>query len=217
MWFRKNSYNCLYIYICPWSRWPLCETLPWWYPFIWFEENPCSVMLTQIRISVNAPSVICMIFRASVNPWSVTYPCFVNREYHSIPNKANSQVTCTGQSKQVSNDKCNTYTLLYGNILINNHFDSCTCTALKATRGFAFVTESWVRKFDGQLSACAQIIYDFMESVGAKEITSFIVESWGCKTQYLGVSWGRRRSILPPVKYLFSNGELNMIYQWKAD
>ena len=43
-------------------------------------ENPCSVMLTQIRISVNAPSVICMIFRASVNPWSVTYPCFVNRE-----------------------------------------------------------------------------------------------------------------------------------------
>ena len=61
---------------------------------------------------------------------------------------------------------------------------------LKARRGFAFVTESWVRKFDGQLSACAQIIYDVMESVGGKEITSFTVKSWGCKTQYFCVFWG---------------------------
>ena len=47
----------------------------------------------------------------------------------------------------------------------------------KVTRRFVFVTESRVRKFDGQLSAFAQITLDVMESVGAKEITSFTVES----------------------------------------
>ena len=64
------------------------------------------------------------------------------------------------------------------------------CYLIKARRGFAFVTESWVRKFEGQLSVCAQLTYDVMESVGAKEITSFSVESWGCKTQCLGVLLG---------------------------
>ena len=69
---------------------------------------------------------------------------------------------------------------------------------LKVRRGFAFVTESWVRKFDGQLSECAQITYDVMESVGAKEITSFSVESWGCKTQCLGVFLGESVNLAAP-------------------
>ena len=68
----------------------------------------------------------------------------------------------------------------------------------KARRGFAFVTESWVRKFDGQLSVCAQMTYDVMESVGAKEITSFTVESWGCKTQCLGVFLGESVNLAAP-------------------
>ena len=88
---------------------------------------------------------------------------------------------------------------------------------LKARRGFAFVTESWVRKFDGQLSVCAQITYDVMEIVGAKEITSFTVESRGCKAQCLGVFFGRVGQSCWPVKYLFSNGKLNILYQRKAD
>ena len=69
---------------------------------------------------------------------------------------------------------------------------------LKARRGFAFVTESWVRKFDGQLSVCAPITYDVMDSVGAKEITSFAVESWGCKTQCLGVFLGESVNLAAP-------------------
>ena len=68
----------------------------------------------------------------------------------------------------------------------------------KARRGFAFVTESWVRKFDGQLSLCAQITYDVMESVGAKEITSFTVDFWGCKIQCLGVFLGESVNLGAP-------------------
>ena len=78
----KHSYNCL----CTSVRDRADHFVRHWIDNIHSSdlkkmlENPCSVMLTQIRISVNALSVVCMIFHASVNPWSVTYPCFVNRD-----------------------------------------------------------------------------------------------------------------------------------------
>ena len=46
----------------------------------------------------------------------------------------------------------------------------------KADSGFAFIKEFWVRKFDGQFSICAEITCDKMDSIGAKEITSFTIE-----------------------------------------